>query len=89
MTQLYVYFIIILLLATSFGIIRLSQGQHLQKNLKLHVYRVQKVYFMGSHLHSLLVFVIITVDPRVTTGLTYEQFGLRPKLFSFGLRPKS
>jgi hypothetical protein len=20
-----------------------------------------------------------TVDPRVTTGLTYEQFGLRPK----------
>jgi hypothetical protein len=28
-----------------------------------------------------------TVDPRVTTGLTYEQLGLRSKSFSFDLRP--
>jgi hypothetical protein len=31
-----------------------------------------------------------TVDPRVTTGLTYEKLGLRPKLIlSFDLQPKS
>ena len=26
-----------------------------------------------------LAFIEYTVDPRVTTGLTYEQLGLRPK----------
>jgi hypothetical protein len=32
-----------------------------------------------------LVFFLNTVDPRVTTGLTYEQLGLRPECRS---RPK-
>jgi hypothetical protein len=36
--------------------------------------RVDNAVYHGCVLNG------ITVDPRVTTGLTYEQLGLRPKL---------
>jgi hypothetical protein len=47
MTQLYVYFIIIVLLATSFGLKRPSSGQYLQKKLKMLVNIVKKSQFYG------------------------------------------
>jgi hypothetical protein len=38
-----------------------------------------KIFSVLTFLKIVLLIVPITVNPRVTTGLTYEQLGLRPK----------
>jgi hypothetical protein len=51
LAQLYVYFIVILLLATRFGLKRPSSGQYLQKKLKMLLHMLQNGNFMGSNWH--------------------------------------
>jgi hypothetical protein len=60
-------------------------------NISMQVLREYHQIWHDSFLSPFFWFVIYqyTVDTRVTTGLTYEQLGLRPKSFSFDLRPKS
>ena len=54
----YIIFIVILLLATSFGLNGPSSGQYYQKkNWKCWCIKYININFMGSHLHSLIVFI--------------------------------
>jgi len=66
----YVFEQINTLIKVSNGVLSLMSSRYYKKYYLLWGERLRQI--IGSS-------IVSTVDPRVTTGLTYEQLGLRPK----------